>query len=178
MFNLQKPSIDPVPYLRTTTARCARRSTPRTACALTTAMSSTTRRSCARWRRLLRALQSPRLQVHADSCSTTTWPKTPKHVTTCSTSCEPALARSKGRARRHAEDGRRRGGNSSWRPGLVYYSESVKKQKYDFDDSAMRPYFCSTTWARAPRNRPPNSSDHLRGAHGSAQVHDEVRARR
>jgi peptidyl-dipeptidase Dcp len=55
---------------------------------------------------------------------------------------KPALARAKAEAAEMQQMIRAEGGNFKLEPwDWWYYAEKVKKAKYDFDDSALRPYF-------------------------------------
>jgi peptidyl-dipeptidase Dcp len=82
-------------------------------------------------------------KTHADYVLDDNMAKTPRHVYDLLDELwKPALARSKAERDEMQKMIDAEGGNfklASW--DWWYYAERVKKQKYDFDDAAMRPYF-------------------------------------
>lgn len=143
VFGLQKPSM--IPFITYADNRALREKIYRAYCMRSDNNNDLDNKAIIREEATLRARRANLLgfKTHADYVLDDNMAKTPKHVYDLLDELwKPALARSK--AERDdmqkmidAEGGKFKLESWDW----WYYAERVKKQKYDFDDAAMRPYF-------------------------------------
>ena len=143
VFTLHKPSL--IPFLTYADNRALREKIYTAYCMRGNNNNEIDNKEILRETATLRARRANLLgyKTHADYVLDDNMAKTPKHVYDLLDELwKPALARSKGERDEmqkmvDAEGGKFKLASWDW----WYYSERVKKQKYDFDDSVMRPYF-------------------------------------
>ncbi|HEX6791423.1 MAG TPA: M3 family metallopeptidase [Candidatus Krumholzibacteria bacterium] len=143
VFTLHKPSL--IPFLTYAENRALREKIYRAYCERGNNNNELDNKEILREEATLRAKRAKLLgyKSHADYVLDDNMAKTPKHVYELLDQLwKPALARSKAERDDMQKMIDADGGNfklASW--DWWYYSERVKKQKYDFDDSVLRPYF-------------------------------------
>lgn len=143
VFTLHKPSL--IPFLTYAENRALREKMYRAYCERGNNNDDLDNKELLRETATLRARRAQLLgyKTHADYVLDDNMARTPKHVYELLDQLwKPALARSKAERDDMQKMIDADGGGfklASW--DWWYYAEKVKKQKYDFDDSVLRPYF-------------------------------------